>query len=160
MYSMHSKTSCKVLDASRTRLQRARGLVRVGATGLLIGIECSRVRDCSWMYLTSLITTRIGVELTAVRRKLPNCAVVGLQLYSARTFYVTLFPRIYNGGQGCPQKTSTPKAIKTTTQDVGSYATHGLNLSKSLCSMHHELQSSRSLPTNLTAKGIPEQDWR
>ena len=45
----------QVLDACRTRLRRARGLVRPGATGLLIGIECSRVRDSSWMYLTSLI---------------------------------------------------------------------------------------------------------
>ena len=31
-------------------------------------------------------TTRIGVELAAVQRKLPDCVVVGLQLYSARTF--------------------------------------------------------------------------
>ena len=42
------------------------------------------------MYLTSLVTIRIGVELVAVQRKLPDRAVVGLQLYSARTFYVTL----------------------------------------------------------------------
>ena len=50
--------------------------VRPGAAGLLIGIECSRVRDSSWMYLTSLVTTRIGVELAAVQRKLPDCVVV------------------------------------------------------------------------------------
>ena len=43
-----------------------RGLVRLGAAGLLIGIECSRVRDSAWMYLTSFITTRIGVELVVV----------------------------------------------------------------------------------------------
>ena len=42
------------------------------------------------MYLTSFLTTRIGIELVAVQRKLPDCVVVGLQLYSARTFYVTL----------------------------------------------------------------------
>ena len=48
-----------------------------GAAGLLIGIECSRVRDSSWMYLTSLVTTRIGVELAAVQRKLTDCVVVG-----------------------------------------------------------------------------------
>ena len=35
--------------------------VRPGTAGLLIDIECSRVRDSSWMYLISLITTRIGV---------------------------------------------------------------------------------------------------
>ena len=89
-YLKYSKTPSQVLDTCRTRLQRARGLVRPGAAGLLIGIECSRVKDSSWMYLTSLVTTRIGVELAAVQRKLPDRAVVGLQLYSARTFYVTL----------------------------------------------------------------------
>ena len=51
--------------------------VRPGAAGLLIGIECSRVRDSSWMYLISLVTTRIGVELAAVQRKLPDRVVVG-----------------------------------------------------------------------------------
>ena len=78
-------------------------VVRPGAAGLLIDIECSRVRDSSWMYLTSFVTTRISVELAAVQRKLSDCVVVGLQLYSARTFYVTLSPRIYKGGQGPPQ---------------------------------------------------------
>ena len=52
------------------------------------------------MYLTPLVTTQIGVELAAVQIKLPDCVVVGLQLYSARTFHVILSPRIYNGGQG------------------------------------------------------------
>ena len=70
--------------------------------GLLIGIECSRIRDSSWMYLTPLVTTRLGVELAAVQRKLSDYVVVGLQLYSARTFHVTLSPRIYKGGQGPP----------------------------------------------------------
>ena len=129
----YSKPS-QVLDTYRTRLRRARGLVRPGAAGLLIGIECSRVRDRSWMYLTSFVTTRIGVELAAVQRKLPDCVVVGLQLYSTRTFHVTLSPRIYEGGQGTPQERLSPKAIQTTTQDVGYYATRGPNLSKSLCS--------------------------
>ena len=75
--------------------------VRPGTVGLLIDIECSRVRDSSWMYL-SFLTTRIGIELAAVQRKLPDFVVVGLQLYSARTFHVTLSPRIYKGGQGLP----------------------------------------------------------
>ena len=135
----HSKTPGQVLDACRTWLRRVRGLVRPGAAGLLIGIECSRVRDSLWMYIISLVTTWIGVELAAVRRKLPDCIVVGLQLYSARTFHVTLSPRIYKGGQGPPQNTSTPKAIQTTTQDVGYYATRGPNLSKSLCSLYHRV---------------------
>ena len=54
------------------------------------------------MYLISFVTTRIGVELAAIQRKLPDCVVVGLQLYSARTLHVTLSPRIYKGGQGPP----------------------------------------------------------
>ena len=84
-------------------INRSRGGVRPGAAGLLIGIECSRVRDSSWVYLTSLVTTRIGIELAAVQRKLPDCVVVGLQLYSARIFHVTLPPWIYKGGHEPPQ---------------------------------------------------------
>ena len=44
------------------------------------------------MYLTFVVTTRIGVELATVQRKLPDCVIVGLQLYSARNFHVTLSP--------------------------------------------------------------------
>ena len=126
----NSKTPCQVLDACGTRLRKAQGLVRSGPAGLLIDIECSRVRDSSWMYLTSFVTTRIGVELAAVQRKLSDRAVVGLQLYSARTFHVNLSPQIYKGGQVPPQNTSTPKATQPTTQDVGF---------KSLCSLHHRV---------------------
>ena len=54
------------------------------------------------MYLISFVTTRIGIELAVVQRKLPDCVEVGLQLYSARTFHVTVYPRIYKGGQGPP----------------------------------------------------------
>ena len=57
-YFKYSKTSGQVLDACRTRLRRARGLVKPGAAGLLIRIECSRLRDSSWMCLTSLVATR------------------------------------------------------------------------------------------------------
>ena len=94
-YLKYSKMPSQVLDACRTRLRKARGPVRPGTVGLLIDIECSRVRDRSWMYLTSFVTTRIGVELAAVQRKLPDRAIVGLQLYSARTFHVTLSARHY-----------------------------------------------------------------
>ena len=51
------------------------------------------------MYLTSFVTTRIGIELAAVQRKLPDCVVVGLQLYSARTFHVTLSPGYIRAGR-------------------------------------------------------------
>ena len=67
----YSKTSSQVLDACRTRLRRAQGLVRPGVAGLLIGIECSRVRDSAWIYLTSFITTRIAVELVVVQGNYP-----------------------------------------------------------------------------------------
>ena len=106
-YLKYSKMPSQVLYACGTRLRRARGLVRPETVGLFIGIECSRVMDSSWMYLTSLVTTRIGIEIAAVQRKLPDCVVVGIQLYSARTFHVTLSPRIYKGGQGPPRNTNT-----------------------------------------------------
>ena len=103
----YSKMPSQVLDACKTRLRRAWGLVRPGAAGLFIGIEYSRVRDSSWMYLISIVTTRIGVELAVVQRKLLDCVIVGLQLYSTRTFHVTLSPRIYKGGQGPLQTINT-----------------------------------------------------
>ena len=52
--------------------KKQKAAVRPRAVGLLIGIECSRIRDNSWMYLTSLVTIRIGVVLAAVQRKLPD----------------------------------------------------------------------------------------
>ena len=76
--------------------------VRSGTAGLLINVEYSKIRNNSWMYLTSFVITRISIELAAVQRKLPDYVVVGLQLYSARIFHVTLSPRIYKGGQGPP----------------------------------------------------------
>ena len=57
----HLKMPSKVLDACKTWLRRARGLIRPRAVGLLTGVECSRVRDSSWMYLTSFVTTWIDV---------------------------------------------------------------------------------------------------
>ena len=40
----YSKTSNQVLDACRTQLRRAQGLVRPGAAGLLIGVELAAVQ--------------------------------------------------------------------------------------------------------------------
>ena len=45
--------------------------VKLVAAGLLIGVECSRENDSAWMYLTSVVTTRIGVELAAVQGNYP-----------------------------------------------------------------------------------------
>ena len=39
--------------------------------------------------------------------------------------------------RGPPRNKTTPKAIQTTTLDVGYYAPRGPNLSKSLCSFHY-----------------------
>ena len=69
-----SAICCPCIDCENVRM-----FVRPGATGLLTDIEYSRVRDSSYMYLTSFVTIRIGVELAAVQRKLSDCVVVGLQ---------------------------------------------------------------------------------
>ena len=58
------------------------------------------------MYLTLFVTTRIGIELAAVQRKLPDCVVVGLQLYSAKTFHVTLSPGYIRAGRDPLQTTN------------------------------------------------------
>ena len=60
-------TSSEVLNACRTRLRRARGLVRPGAAGLLTGVEYSRVGSTTWVRPTSTITTRTSVELAYVQ---------------------------------------------------------------------------------------------
>ena len=62
----HSKTPSEVLDACRTRLRRARGLVRPGTAGLPTGAECSRVGKSTWICPTSFVSTRIGVELVDI----------------------------------------------------------------------------------------------
>ena len=41
------------------------------STTSLIGIDCSKVRDSAWMYLTSLVTTRKGIGLVAVQGNYP-----------------------------------------------------------------------------------------
>ena len=56
-------TSSEVLNACRTRLRRARGLVRPRAAGLLIGVDYSRVGSTAWVHPTSTVTTRTAVEL-------------------------------------------------------------------------------------------------
>jgi hypothetical protein len=61
----------EVLDACRTRLRRAQGLVRPGVAGLLIGVEYSRVRSIAWDRPYHIVTTRTEVGLVD-RRKLPD----------------------------------------------------------------------------------------
>ena len=55
------KNKSQIADYSDGAEGRWRVIVRLGTAGLLIGIEYSRVRNSSWMYLTSFVTTRIGV---------------------------------------------------------------------------------------------------
>ena len=50
-----ARPGLQLLSRAGTRSAPA---VRLGAAGLLTDIECSRVRDSSWMYLTSLVTTK------------------------------------------------------------------------------------------------------
>ena len=56
-------TSSEVLDTRRTRLRRARGLVRPGAAGLLTGAEYSKVGSAAWELPTFTVTTRTTVGL-------------------------------------------------------------------------------------------------
>ena len=59
----------KLDDTSTTSLHAID--VKPRAAGLLIGIDCSKVRDSAWMYLTSLVTTRKGIGLVAVQGNYP-----------------------------------------------------------------------------------------
>jgi hypothetical protein len=59
-------------DSRNRHGSSAEDILRPEAAGLLIGIECYRVRDSAWMYLTSFVTTRIGVELAAVQGNYPT----------------------------------------------------------------------------------------
>ena len=62
-YLKYLKTPCQVLDACRTQLRRARGLVRPGAAELLTVMEYSRVESTVWVHPTSIVTTRTAVGL-------------------------------------------------------------------------------------------------
>ena len=57
------RTSKEVLNACKTRLRRARVLIRPGAAGLLTGMEYSGVGSTAWVYPTSTVTTHTAVEL-------------------------------------------------------------------------------------------------
>ena len=53
----------KSAKCCRTRLRRARGLVRPETAGLPTGTEYSRVGSSTWLCPTSFVSTQIGVEL-------------------------------------------------------------------------------------------------
>jgi len=92
-------------------------------------------------------TTRIGVELATVQKKLPDCVVVGLQLYSTRTFHVILSTRAYKGGQGPSPNDHQHLRQYKPHMTYGIMQTRGPNLSKSLCSLHNRILEP-SIPTN------------
>ena len=147
--------TCASISLTSIKPARRMTSIKPGAAGQLISIEYSRVRDSSWMYLTSLVTTRIGVELAAVQRKLPNYVIVGFQLYRARTP-----PGYIRAGRDPLQTIINTKGNKN---HIGRRVLRKLAARTCLnlcvpCTI--EFQSSRSLPTNPTAKGIPEQAWR
>ena len=52
--------------------------VKPGATGLLTGVEYSRVKDSIWHVPYPLVITRLGVELVDIQGKLLDRARVGL----------------------------------------------------------------------------------
>ena len=52
--------------------------VKPGATGLLTGVEYSRVKDSIWHVSYPLVITRLGVELVDIQGKLLDRARVGL----------------------------------------------------------------------------------
>ena len=52
--------------------------VKPGATGLLTGVEYSRVNDSIWHVPYPLVITRLGVELVDIQGKLLDRARVGL----------------------------------------------------------------------------------
>ena len=54
------------------------GLVRPRAAGLLIGIEYSKVRDSSWMYLTSLVNYPNRRRSSCSTKETTHLVVVGL----------------------------------------------------------------------------------
>jgi hypothetical protein len=69
---------------------------------------------------------------------------------------VTLTSRIYKGGQGPIQNTtSTPKGIQTTIQDLGYYAPRGPNLSKFCVPCTFEFLISVSPHLNLPPWAYP-----
>jgi hypothetical protein len=101
-----------------------------GRRDCLRGIVLSIIRDgaCPIPYICCNI---LDTSRTSwYKRKLLGTARLGF-LNSYRTrIHITLSPRVYKGGQGLPPKHNQSKAIQTTIQDVGYYATRTLNLSK------------------------------
>src|SRR6185312_10572204 len=92
-------------------------------------------------------------------RKLPDRVVEGLQLYSARTFHVTLSPGYIRAGRDPFETHQQLRQYKPPHRTYGITqlaARTCLNLCVP-CTI--EFRSHRSLPTNPTAKGIPEQSW-
>jgi hypothetical protein len=95
------------------------------------------------------------VELADTEGNYSSCTRVRFLGYCRTRIHVTLSIRIYKGGQGPLQNTSTPKAIQTTKHDVGYYAHRGPNLSKPCVACTFEFLISALPYLKLTTSGIP-----
>jgi hypothetical protein len=111
-------------------------------------------RTCPMPYLCcTLFACEVGLADT--EGSYSSCTRVRFLGWCRTRIHVTLSSRIYKGGQGPPQNTSTPKAIQTTKQDVGYYAHRGPNLSKPHIACTVEFLISATPYLKLTTSGIP-----
>ena len=63
----NKKTTIELVEDQEKR----RGTCQTRGSGTAY-IECSRVMNSLWLYLTSLVTTRIGAELATVQGNYPT----------------------------------------------------------------------------------------
>jgi hypothetical protein len=111
-------------------------------------------RTCPISYLCYTLLA-CEVELVDTKGSYSSCTRVRFLSYCRTRIHVTLSSRIYKGGQGPPQNTSTPKAIQTTKRDIGYYAHRGPNLSKPCVACTFEFLISVTPYLKLTTSGIP-----
>jgi hypothetical protein len=120
------------------------------------GLSDPGLRDC----LHNVVHTGIGDRTCPIPYLYCTLLACKVGSYSSctriRFLHVTLSSRIYKGGQGPPQNTtSKPKAIQTTKHDVGYYAHRGPNLSKPCVACTFEFLISASPYLKITTWGIP-----
>ena len=63
---------CWIFVDPKKRLMHSAPTVRPGTAGLPTGTEYSRVGNSTWICPTSLVSTRIGVELVDILENQPN----------------------------------------------------------------------------------------
>ena len=99
------------------------------------------------------VTSRIDLELVGIEKNYPSstrCRLLGS--YRSRVSCNLTPPAYIRVGKDPPwgnlasAHPSTPKAIQTTQQDIGYYATRCPNLSKPLCCLHHRVLDLGDFP--------------